>query len=72
MAVNGLPPKRRPISKPWRRSWSGRPGATKDDPTSQFALLKMAMEIAMQLGDGETAYQAIDAMADTSKLMLSR
>ena len=36
---------------------------SKDDPVSQFVLLRLARDIAMQATDGQTAFQAIDAMA---------
>jgi hypothetical protein len=36
----------------------------KDDPSSQFVMLRLAMDIAMQASDGQTAFRAIDAMAE--------
>jgi hypothetical protein len=38
---------------------------TKDDPASQFVLLQLAKDIAAQANDGQTAFQAIDTMAET-------
>ena len=38
---------------------------TKDDPASQFVLLRLAKDIAAQAGDGQMAFQAIDEMAET-------
>ncbi len=43
----------------------GKASESKDDPASQFVLLRLTRDIATQLGDGQTAYQAIDAMAET-------
>jgi hypothetical protein len=34
-----------------------------DSPAGQFALLKMARDIATEIGDGETTFQVIDEMA---------
>jgi hypothetical protein len=38
----------------------------KDDPASRFVMLRLAKDIATQANDGETAFQAIDAIAETS------
>ena len=38
---------------------------TRDDPAGQFVLLKLTRDIAAQAGDGQTAIQAVDAMAKT-------
>ena len=37
----------------------------KDDPASQFVMLRLAKDIATQASDGQTAFQAIDTMAQT-------
>ena len=37
----------------------------KKDPASQFAMLRLAKDIATQANDGQTAFQAIDKMAET-------
>ena len=37
---------------------------SKDDPVSQFVLLRLARDIATQATDGQTAFQAVDAMAE--------
>ena len=42
----------------------GRVNETKDNPASQFVLLRAAKDIATQASDGETAFQAIDTMAE--------
>lgn len=47
------------------RKLIGKASETKDDPASQIALLRLAKDIAIQGSDGETAFQAIDAMAET-------
>jgi hypothetical protein len=39
-------------------------GAT-DDPANQFVMLRLARDVAAQANDGPTAFQAIDAMAET-------
>ena len=38
---------------------------TKDDPAGKFVLLRLARDIAVQAADGETAFQAVDAMAES-------
>ena len=38
-------------------------GDTKDDPTNQFVLLRVARDMAAQAGDVDTAFQAVDEMA---------
>ena len=43
----------------------GRANGLKDDPASQFLLLRLAKDVATQAGDGPTAFQAIDKMAET-------
>ena len=43
----------------------GKANESKDDPASQFVLLRLARDIATQATDGQTAFQAIDAMAET-------
>jgi hypothetical protein len=40
-------------------------GGAKNDPASQFAMLHRAKDVAVQASDGQTAFQAIDAMAET-------
>lgn len=42
----------------------GKANESKDDPASQFVLLKLGRDIATQAGDGQTAFEAIDAMAE--------
>jgi hypothetical protein len=42
-------------------------GAT-DDPASQFVMLRLAKDMAAQASDGQTAFQAIDAMAETFRV----
>jgi hypothetical protein len=37
----------------------------KNDPANQAVMLRLAKDAATQAGDGETAFQAIDAMAET-------
>jgi hypothetical protein len=39
--------------------------ATKNDPASRFVMLRRAKDVATEANDGETAFQAIDAMAAT-------
>jgi hypothetical protein len=41
----------------------GKADETTDDPVARFVLLRLARDIATQAGDGQTAFQAIDAMA---------
>jgi hypothetical protein len=36
----------------------------KDDPASQFVMLRLAKDIATQASDGQTAFQVIDIMAE--------
>jgi hypothetical protein len=36
-----------------------------NDPASQFVMLRRAKDVATEANDGETAFQAIDAMAET-------
>jgi hypothetical protein len=43
----------------------GKANETKDDPAGQFVLLRLAKDIATQASDGQTAFQAIDTMAET-------
>ena len=43
----------------------GKARETTDDPTGKFVLLKLARDIALQANDGQTAFQAIDEMAET-------
>jgi hypothetical protein len=43
----------------------GKANETKGDPASQFMLLRAAKDIATQASDGQTAFQAIDTMAET-------
>lgn len=43
----------------------GKANETKDDPASQFVLLRLAKDIATKASDGQTAFQAIDTMAET-------
>ena len=43
----------------------GKADETTDDPVSRFVLLRLARDIATQAIDGRTAYQAIDAMAES-------
>ena len=38
---------------------------TKGDPASQFIMLRLAKDMATQASDGQTAFQAIDIMAET-------
>ena len=38
---------------------------SKDDPANQFVLLRLARDIATQANDGQTAYQAINAITET-------
>jgi hypothetical protein len=38
---------------------------TKDDPASRFVMLRLAKDISAQASDGQTAFQAIDTMAET-------
>ena len=38
---------------------------SKDDPANQFVLLRLARDIGTQAGDGQTAFQAVDAMVET-------
>jgi len=42
----------------------GKARETADDPTGKFVLLKLARDIASQANDAQTAFQAIDEMAD--------
>ena len=42
-----------------------RANRTKDDPANQFVILRFASDLATQANDGQTAFQAIDAMAET-------
>ncbi len=42
-----------------------RANGVKNDPASQFILLRLAKDVATEANDGQTAFQAIDAMADT-------
>ena len=37
----------------------------KGDPAGQFVMLRLAKDVATQANDGQTAFQAIDAMAET-------
>jgi hypothetical protein len=37
---------------------------TKDDAAGRFVMLRLAKDVATQANDGETAFRAIDAMAD--------
>ena len=39
-------------------------GDSKDDATNQFVMLRVAKELAVQAGDAETAFQAVDEMAN--------
>jgi len=43
----------------------GKANESKDDLASQFVLLRLTRDIATQAGDRQTAFQAIDAMAET-------
>jgi hypothetical protein len=43
----------------------GRANGAKDDPAGQFVTLRLAKDVATQANDGQTAFQAIDAMAGT-------
>ena len=43
----------------------GKANETKGDPASQFVMLRLAKDIATQASDGQTAFQAIDTMAET-------
>jgi hypothetical protein len=43
----------------------GRAKDTKDDAAGRFVMLRLAKDVATQANDGETAFRAIDAMADT-------
>ena len=43
----------------------GKASESKDDPASQFVLLRLARDIATQANDGQTAFQAVDSMAET-------
>ena len=43
----------------------GKANESKDDPASQFVLLRLARDIATHANDEETAFQAIDSMAET-------
>jgi hypothetical protein len=47
------------------RKLIGKASETKDDPASQFVMLRLAKDVATQASDGQTAFQAIDAMAET-------
>ena len=40
-------------------------GELNDDPAGQFVLLRLARDIATQANDGQTAFSAIDSMAET-------
>jgi hypothetical protein len=42
----------------------GKADETKDNPASRFVMLRLAKDIAVQANDGQTAFQAIDAMAE--------
>ena len=46
----------------------GKANDSKDDPASQFVLLRLARDIATQASDGQTAFQAIDAMAEAFQI----
>ncbi len=43
----------------------GKADETTDDPVGRFVLLRLARDIATQAVDGRTAFQAIDAMAES-------
>jgi hypothetical protein len=43
-------------------------GETKGDPAGRFALLRLAKDVATQAGDEQTAFQAIDALAEKSQI----
>ena len=43
----------------------GKANESKDDPANQFVLLRLARDIGTQAADGQTAFQAIDVMAET-------
>jgi len=38
---------------------------SKDDPASQYVLLRLARDVATQASDGQTAFKTIDAMAES-------
>ena len=42
-----------------------RASGAKSDPAGQFIMLRLAKDVATQANDGQTAFQAIDAMAET-------
>jgi hypothetical protein len=42
-----------------------RANETKDNPASQYVMLQLAKDIAIQANDEQTAFQAIDRMAET-------
>lgn len=46
----------------------GKANDSKDEPASRFVLLRLAKDIATQAADGQTAFQAIDAMAETFQI----
>jgi hypothetical protein len=46
----------------------GKASESKDDPASQFVLLRAARDIAAQASDRQAAFLAIDAMAETFQL----
>ena len=57
------------ISEPEKQALAkkliGRANGAKDDPASRFVTLRLAKDIATQANDGQTAFLAIDAMAET-------
>ena len=44
----------------------GKANEMRGEPASQLMLLRVAKDIATQASDGQTAFQAIDTMAETS------
>jgi hypothetical protein len=46
----------------------GRVNETKGNPANQFVSLRLAKDIATQASDGQTAFQAIDTMAETFRI----
>ncbi len=40
-------------------------GGVKNDPASQFIMLRRAKDVAVEANDGQTAFQVIDSMAET-------
>jgi hypothetical protein len=47
------------------RNLIGKASDTKEDPASQFMMLRVAKDIAVRARDGQTAFQAIDSITQT-------